>query len=418
MNNFCGLDFGTSNSSMGFMRGHQVELTQFNHQAYIPSAIFFEFDEEDPYFGTEGIKRYIDGREGRMIWSPKNALGTTLVYEKTRIQNKSVSFKEVIGLIVNNIKIRCEAQSGMSLTNIVVGRPVFYNDKNKQLDDDAETFMREILMDVGFKNIAFEFEPIAAAAHYEQELLSEQLVLVVDMGGGTSDFTVAKLNKRETDRSKKILSIGGIHIAGTNFDKLLSLKSLMPELGMHAHYKTLEGKWSPIPPTLHKDLATWHKIGLVYNKQNSNYAREKIYTSDAPEKFERLLQTLEYRLGHTLAIAVEQAKIMLSSCDEVPLVIRVVDPVIDTTITKSTFNDAIQADVEKIIATLMGTIADAQIQSNQIGAVFMTGGASMIPLVRSAILSRLPSARLVEGDKFGSVATGLTLLASLKFGDH
>ncbi len=312
MSNFCGLDFGTSNSSMGFLKNNQIKLTEFEKRTtYIPSSIFFEFDEERPYFGGEAKKRYIDGKEGRMIWSPKNALGTNLILEKTQVKDKSLFFKEIIGLIIKNIKDRCEAQAQQNMTSIVVGRPVFYNDKDRKLDADAQNAMLEILKTLGFQNVEFEYEPIAAATHYEQSIEVEELALIVDMGGGTSDFTIAKLNKRETSAENKILSIGGVHIAGTNFDRRLSLKSLMPELGLHSTYRTLEGKWSPIPPTLHKDMATWHKIGFCYNKNNINYVKDKIYCSDSPDKFERLLQTLEQRLGHNLAIAVEQAKNLL-----------------------------------------------------------------------------------------------------------
>src|SRR5437879_2223560 len=206
-----------------------------------------------------------------MIWSPKNALENNMIHEKTQVQNKNVSFKEIIGFIIKNIKNTCEEQAHQDMTSIVVGRPVFYNDKDQKLDMDAQEAMLEILKKLGFKNIEFEYEPIAAATHYEQSIDNEEIALIVDMGGGTSDFTIAKLNKHAKNHENKILSIGGIHIAGTNFDKCLSLKSMMPELGLHSNYKTFEGKWSPVPPTLHNEMATWHKIGFCYNKKNINY---------------------------------------------------------------------------------------------------------------------------------------------------
>lgn len=416
MSDFCGLDFGTSNSSMGFVKDNHIKLTEFENRTYIPSSIFFEFDEEEPFFGDEAKRRYIDGREGRMIWSPKNALGTNLILEKTQVKDKSLSFKEIIGLIIKNIKNRCESQAQQDMTSIVVGRPVFYNDKDQKLDMDAQDAMLEILKNLGFRNIELEYEPIAAATHYEQSIDDEEIALIVDMGGGTSDFTIAKLNRHTSSNESKILSIGGIHIAGTNFDRQLSFKSMMPELGLYSSYKTLEGKWSPIPPTLHKDMATWHKIGFCYNKKNINYVRDKIYCSDSPHKFKRLLQILEQRLGHNLAIAVEQAKISLSARESVDLQIQDLEPLLDISITRNELEEAISDDVEKILSTLKSTIIDAQITASSISAVFMTGGASLVPLVRNGILSYLPQAKLIDGDKFGSVATGLTLIALNKFG--
>lgn len=416
MNNFCGLDFGTSNSSIGFVKNNTVHFARFGNKTLIPSSIFFEFDEDAPFFGHEAIAKYIDGKEGRMIWSPKNALGTNLVHEKTQIKDKNISFKDIISLIIKNMKDTVEAQSQQEFTNIVVGRPVFYNDKDPKLDKEAQDAMLAILTNLGFKNIEFAYEPIAAATHYEQSVDEEQIALIVDMGGGTSDFTVAKLNRHETNRHQKILSIGGIHIAGTNFDRRFSMKSLMPELGLNCSYKTLEGKWVSMPPTLHKDLATWHTIGFCYNKKNIAYVRNKIYTSDCPHKFERLLQVLEHRLGHHLAIAVEQGKIALSSHDTSRLLIPDLVPPIDIAIEKKDFDEAIHEDVDKIISVIKATIAESQLSYKKINAVFMTGGASMVPLVRHSIMALLPNAKLVEGDKFGSVTTGLTLIAHKKFG--
>lgn len=416
MTNFCGLDFGTSNSSIGFHNGNQIELTRFGNKTYTPSSIFFEIDEKLPWFGEVATAKYIDGKEGRMIWSPKNALGTNLVHEKTQVNDKSYSFKDIIGLIINNLKRACEAQSQKILTDIIVGRPVHYNDKDKKLDHDAQDAMFEVLKNLGFKNIEFAYEPIAAAQYYAQSIQREEIALIVDMGGGTSDFTIAKLDRQSAKHKDVILAIGGIHIAGTNFDRSLSLRSVMPELGLGASYKTLEGKWTTIPPTLHKDLATWHKIGFCYQKSNINYAKNKIYSSNEPHKFERLLQVLEQRLGHHVAMATEAAKIHLSACERTSLHLPALHPPIDITIDKSTLEDAIHDDVEKIHATLITTIHDAQIEASAITAVFMTGGASQVPLVRRTIMQSLPQAQIIEGDKFGSVATGLTLIASQKFG--
>jgi hypothetical chaperone protein len=360
MNNFCGIDFGTSNSSIGFLDGEHLRLARFGNKTYTPSSIFFEFDEDCPFFGEEAIARYIDGREGRMIWSPKNALGTNLINEKTQVKDQSLSFKEIIAFIIANLQKQCERQSHQELDSVVVGRPVFYNDRDRNLDQSAQDAMGDILKAVGFKNIEFAYEPIAAATYYEQNISHEEIALIVDMGGGTSDFTIAKLNRSAKDENK-VLAIGGIHIAGTNFDQRLSLATLMPELGLGCRYKTLEGQWAMIPPTLHKELATWHKIGFCYNKSNINYARSKIYSSDEPDKFMRLAQILEQRLGHHVAMVVEKGKIALSSDDIANLTMPEFTPPIDLIISRKQLDQSIKDDVEAIIATLDATLSDARI---------------------------------------------------------
>lgn len=410
----CGLDFGTSNSAIGYFLHGQARLTQFDNRAYIPSAIFFDYDKAEPLFGTEAIERYVDGAEGRMIWSPKNALGTGLIAEKTLVKGKRMSFKDIITLIVSNLKKRCEEQASAAgqspkLDSVVCGRPVFFNDDDKELDNLAQDSLKEILNDVGFKYVQFVYEPIAAAIHYAELIDSEQIALVVDMGGGTSDFTLVKLGLE----SKDILSVGGIHVAGTDFDRQLSLKMLMPELGMGSKYKSLEGPWLNVPPSIYFDLATWHKIGFVYSKSNMEFVQSKIYSADTPEKFERLLHVLRYRYGHFLARLVERAKIELSDKEFAQIASSEIKPAIDLSATRRVFEEAISEHVSKITATVQNTIAGAGVSPSSIDAVFMTGGSSLIPSVRQSIMSIMPNARIVEGDKFGSVAMGLTLAANL-----
>lgn len=417
--NYCGLDFGTSNSLIGFMDNNQPILTQFGAKKYLPSAIFFDFDQEDPFFGDHAIERYIDGCEGRMIWSPKNALGTKLILERTLIKNDYMYFKDIISLIIKNLKNQCEAQAQREMVDVVIGRPVFFNDDDADLDRLGQEAVLEIVQALGFKHIEFEYEPIAAALHYEQTISNEQLALIVDMGGGTSDFTIARLsppkNNTSKDRKKNILSVGGIHIAGTDFDKQLSLHSLMPELGLGARYKSLEGSWLPVPTGLFRDLATWHKIGFLYNNKNISYVKSKIFTSECPEKFERFLEVLQKRRGHYLARLVEKAKIHLSGHEMSLLISKEIRPEIMREISRCEFELSIKEMIEHIVKTISKTIDESGISPSTIDVIFMTGGSSLIPAVRESIAAIMPNALLVEGDKFGSVAMGLTISAREKF---
>jgi hypothetical chaperone protein len=418
-NNSCGLDFGTSNSSIGFMAHDEPRLTEFGEKVYIPSAIFFDHDRKDPFFGNEAIQRYIDGSEGRMIWSPKNALGTNLILEKTQIRGGRISFKDIIGLLAKHLKARCEAQAGCEVDSVVAGRPVFFNDDDKDLDKIAQDSMLEVLHGVGFKHVEFEYEPIAAAIHYERIIQSEEIALIVDMGGGTSDFTIAKLAPHKVgttiDRKQSILSVGGIHVAGTDFDRRLSLHSVMPELGMGSRYKSMEGPWLAVPPSIYLELATWLKIGFVYTNANMEYVKSKIFTADNPQKFERLFQVLRYRYGHLLARRVEQSKVALSDSENTRLTMNELAPAIDVEISRKAFEASIADQVLKITSTVSKTISDAAVSPHTVSAVFMTGGSSLIPAVRQSIMSLVPNAQIVEGDKFGSVAMGLTLAAQEKF---
>ncbi len=418
MSEKCGIDFGTSNSSIGYLKEDRPVITIFDGETYIPSSIFFDYIQADTSYGKQAIDRYIDGNEGRIIWSPKNALGTFLINETTQVKNKRYSFQNIIQLILSNLKKTCETQSESYKSQVVCGRPVFFNDNDKQLDQIAEDALREILKKVGFKDIEFEYEPIAAAVGFERQVVREQIALIVDMGGGTSDFSVIRLHPyphEKGSRKDDILSIGGVHIAGTDFDKQFSLNSLMPELGLGGKYKSMEGKWLSLPISIYHDLASWHKINFVYTHANLSSTQQNLRNSDVLEQLERLLYVLKFQYGHYLAKLVEKAKIDLSADEITEIVSQEITPQLEKIIMRGEFNEAIQDQVEEIGKTVSSTIMNSGLGSESIDAVFMTGGSSMIPLVREKISSIVPEAKLIEGDKFGSVAMGLTTIANERF---
>jgi hypothetical chaperone protein len=415
MDKECGIDFGTSNSSIGYTKASKTELTKFDNNIYIPSSIFFDFDSSKCFFGKDAIDRYIDGYDGRIMWSPKNALGTPLINETTLVKNKKYSFQDVIQLILANLKRECEKQSGQEKTQIVCGRPVFFNDNDPYLDRLAQNALRDILGKIGFKDIEFEFEPIAAAVDFERKITREHIALIVDMGGGTSDFSVIKLvpnGLKKSSRQDDILSVGGVHIAGTDFDRLLSLRQVMPELGSNGTYKSMEGKWLPLASSIYHDLASWHKINFVYTHHNISTIAGKVLNSDVPIQLERLLYVLKHRYGHYLASLVEKAKIDLSSSEAAIISSNEIKPELNKSISREEFNKAIVEHVDRIGETLNATIVNSGLNPDKVDVVFMTGGSSMIPIVREKIHSIVQKAKVVEGDKFGSVATGLTAVAT------
>lgn len=419
MNEKCGIDFGTSNSAIGYFdEAQNVKLVNFDGKHYTPSSIFFDFDEAKAFFGAKAMERYIEGNEGRIIWSPKNALGTNLINESTAVQRKKYSFKDIIQFILANLKNKSESDSGFGKNQVVCGRPVFFNDNDNNLDRMAQAALEEMLKNVGFKDVEFEYEPIAAAIDYERQIAREEIVLIIDMGGGTSDFSVLNLGPdkiRKPSRKDDILSVGGIHIAGTDFDFNLSKVSVMPQLGMGGQYKSMEGKWIELPISIYHDLASWHKIHTIYTQQNISMVSGNIMRSNVQDELRRLLNILTHRHGHYLAKLVEKAKIDLTAADKTEIVANEIQPELLMDVTRDQFNLAISAQVERIGDTILSTIADSGLNPEDLDSVFMTGGSSMIPLVRNKISSIVPTAKIIEGDKFGSVAKGLTLLSQEKF---
>lgn len=415
-----GLDFGTSNSAMGYMRSGRVQLTTFHQKLQLPSAIFFDEELDEVAFGQDALERYIDGTQGRIMWSPKNALGTNLMREKTLIFGQMVSFDSIIKRVIGHIKLNCEkeANSG-SIRSVVCGRPVAFSDTDEGLDQEAQAIMHKTLSALGFEHIEFEYEPIGAAIAYEQNIDREQLALVVDMGGGTSDFTIIRLSPhgiKKSDRKKDILSIGGVHIAGTTFDMRLSLKSVMPELGLGSTYRSMLGKEILIPTQVFHLLSTLHKINFAYTPRSISFVEDVCFGSCAKEKTSRLMDVLDLRYGHALAKHVEGAKIALSTTQDTTLSTKGLEHDFDVQITRQTFEDSIKQETSDIQATMRRTIQDSGVNASDIDVVFMTGGSSQVPIIRSCVTNTLPESEIITGDMFGSVSTGLTLLAAQRFG--
>jgi hypothetical chaperone protein len=299
--------------------------------------------------------------------------------------------------------------------NVVLGRPVQFVDDDAQADAKAQGELEKAARAQGFKHIAFQFEPIAAALDYEQGVDREELALIVDMGGGTSDFSIVRVSPQRAssgDRKDDILANRGIHIGGTDFDRLLSIAHVMPKLGYLS--QTKDGKRN-LPASYFIDLATWQRINLVYTAKAMTDLRQIRFEARRADLVERFIHIVEHRYGHALAGLVERAKIELTDQASADVTVALPDVHFAAEITRTGLEETIAADIERVSATVRQTIADASVKASDITAVFLTGGSTAIPLARREILSLVPQAAVIEGDMFGSVGLGLALDARRKF---
>ncbi|TIV32472.1 MAG: Hsp70 family protein, partial [Mesorhizobium sp.] len=266
-----------------------------------------------------------------------------------------------------------------------------------------------------FKHIAFQFEPIAAALDYEQKVTREELALIVDMGGGTSDFSIVRVSPeraRSTDRKADILANRGIHIGGTDFDRLLSISHVMPELGYLTRTKDHKRN---LPAAYFIDLATWQRINLVYTAKAMSDLRQIRYEAERADLVDRFIHVVEHRYGHAIAGLVERAKIALTDQSSAEVKVSLPGARFAAEITRGGLEETIANDIERVTATVRQTIADAGVDASAITAVFLTGGSTAIPLAKREILSLVPQAAVIEGDMFGSVGLGLALDAQRKY---
>src|SRR5215470_5417728 len=312
----CGIDFGTSNSAVGVCDAAGPHLLPIQRGATsVPTALFFSFDDDETTFGQEALERYFAREPGRYLRALKSVLGSKLFEETTQVKQKRYAFGEIIAAFLRFLRTAAGKSLAAVPTSVVLGRPAFFVDDDPQADAAAERQLEAAARAAGFERVAFQFEPIAAALDYEQRVNAEQIALVADIGGGTSDFSVVRVSPeraRSSNRRADILGCTGVHIGGTDFDKQLGLASVMPALGLRSRLRR-EGLHAP--SWYFSDLATWHKIGFLYDPKVLAGLRGVLRDSAEPEKIERLLRVLEQCKGHALLASVESAKIELSSAE-------------------------------------------------------------------------------------------------------
>jgi hypothetical chaperone protein len=418
---FCGLDFGTSNSTVACALGTGVELLRLEGESRtLPSSIFFDFSDGSAIFGRAAIQAYVDGSEGRLMRSLKSILGPALMDETTRIKARSYTFKDIIGLIVARLKAAADEAVGDDVTRVVLGRPVHFVDDDPAADRRAQDALEEIARAAGFREIAFQYEPIAAALAYEQNVAEEQYALIADIGGGTSDFSIVRVSpegRNRADRASDVLANKGVHIGGTDIDRLFSMKSVMPLLGLNSEMRLPFGdKVLPVANAFFVDLSTWHRINLLYTPKVARDLKEMARHSLSPEKIARLAEVIESRRGHSIALAVESAKIALSRGQSATIDLTDVERGFKIETSAAMLHDAIRDQLGALSRTLAEALTASGLPGERIDAVFLTGGSTAIPAVRAAVTALTPKAKIVEGDMFGAVGLGLGLDARRKFG--
>ena len=406
-----GIDFGTSNSSTAITNGGVPRLVDVeNGRNTIPTALYFPEKSSEVFYGRTAQQKYVDSETGgRFMRSMKRILGTPLMDSSTQINGHMVKFDDIIGAFVSYMKQKIDASANENVESVVMGRPVHFRDNDPAADDKAQQELKRIAHKAGFKNVCFQYEPIAAAFAHEQKINSEKLACVIDIGGGTSDFTVIRLspeNRNKADRTKDVLANTGVRIGGNDFDKNLSLNAFMPVLGMGTDYKVY-GKVLSIPNSIYINLSTWNQVNDVYNYKTLNLVKGYQTWALEPEKLARLYQVVQNRLGHINLNYVEKAKIALSKDLSIESILDFLSDKPSIYITREEFNNSISNDVEKIEKFLSECILQAGVKNEDIDLVILTGGSTEVPRVSEIVTKFFPNAEVSAGDKLSSVGMGL-----------
>ncbi|MCG8909375.1 MULTISPECIES: Hsp70 family protein [unclassified Pseudomonas] len=411
-----GIDFGTSNSTVGWWRPDSEPLIALEDEKItLPSVIFFNVEERRPVYGRLALHEYLEGYEGRLMRSLKSLLGSSLLKSETTVLGSAMPFKDLLGLFIGELKKRAEAVAGREFESVVLGRPVFFVDDDPKADQEAQDTLVAVAQKLGFKDVSFQYEPLAAAFDYERSIAREELVLIVDIGGGTSDFSLVRLSpeRREVaDRQGDILATGGVHIGGTDFDKQLSIQGVMPLFGYGSKMKSD----AFMPTSYHLNLATWHTINAVYAQKSQLALQNMRYDIVDATGIDRLFKLIEQRAGHWLAMQVEASKIELSDTERRDIDLARIEAGLVAELSRELFESAIGPLLERVRGSISELLSSADVDPARVDTVFFTGGSSGVPALRQSVAAMLPNARHVDGDRFGGIGNGLAIEAMKRYG--
>ena len=411
----CGLDFGTSNTTLGAFSAGAPRLARLEGEhVTVPSAIFFGWSGE-PIIGRAAMDAYAEGISGRLMRSLKSVLGTSLAEEMTQLGRRRLRFQDVIALFLKEVKARAETAHGMSFDAVVHGRPVHFVDSNPEGDRKAQDMLALIARNAGFSDISFQYEPIAAALDYERQIAGEELALIADIGGGTSDFSIVRLSPerhKKTERAQDILANDGVRVGGVDFDRILSLSRIMPLLGFGSP-TTRAGR--DVPGGHYHDLATWANINRLYNDKTRRELREIRRDALHPDLIDRMILVLDREYGHRLAIHAEEAKIDLSASAQTFIELSMIEDGLESRFTREDFAADTARPAARIGERIDNCLRMANLKAEKISSLFLTGGTTRIAHVRDEITRHVPQAHIVEGDTFGAVGAGLTIEAARRY---
>jgi hypothetical chaperone protein len=410
--NFIGIDFGTSNSLASLFENNKFNFVKFpDGNISNPTILYFPAKEKQYYIGNEGIERYLFHLEnnetaGRLMLSIKSLLpDSSFDYTVVTGYGRQTA-EDLVAKFLVKLKELAEVQFSRTFDGVVLGRPVHFTELAiSRLQDAAKS--------AGFKEIIFWLEPVAAALAYETNLTKDELVCVVDIGGGTSDVCIIETSKTRSlspNRLNDIKAVSGVYQAGDELSSQIMRQKLAPKFGAGSTFTSL-GKTLPFPIHIINRLSKWHKINLLRNIDDLSTISSIVRTTNQPDDIERLQTLIKNHYGFELFGAIDSAKQQLSSADLAIIKFRQLGLAEEITITE--FENIINETVKHIENSILECLNSASIKSTEINRVLLTGGSSQVPILNQTVVKIFGKEKILRPGFFSSVATGLGHIASL-----
>jgi len=419
-----GLDFGTTNSAIALAApDRSVRLARFSAadgpRETFRSLLYFDAENlEDSgkpraATGHDAIARYLETHgSGRLIQSLKSYLASRL-FKETCLLEFNFTLEDLIACMLRDLRAAAQRQFGALPGRVVVGRPVHFV-RAEQSDEDelALSRLRKALHFAGFDEVELELEPVAAAYHYEARLDHDELILIGDFGGGTSDFCLLRVGPSARRHGvRQVLGTEGVGIAGDVFDSRLVRHLVAPHLGLGSTYRAPFGEALEVPRWIYGNFERWHLLSFLRTVKTMNMLREVRASATEPAKIEALIRLVDDDVGYDLYRSVEAVKEKLSVADAAVFRFAHRGIVLESPVTREQFEQWIAGDLAAIEACVRRLLERSGVAARDVDRVFLTGGSSFVPAVRRIFERRFGAGKLQAGNELTSVAMGLALRA-------
>ncbi|WP_126976029.1 Hsp70 family protein [Frigidibacter oleivorans] len=401
------VDFGTSNSAAAVLQDGRVRRLAIEPGAEtLPTAVFFPATGGAMRIGSAAAEALVAGQEGRYMRALKSVLGTTLLHESRLIGGRRRTLADIVAAFLAELRLRAEAAAGRPFRRALSGRPVHFHSNDAARDAQAEADLRACYLAAGFEAVDFLPEPEAAA----RAAPGAGLGLIVDIGGGTSDFSLFETGAKGGVR---IVASHGIRLGGTDFDHALSMAHAMPALGHGGQLRREMGTGLlPVPNAVFVDLATWAKIPFLYTPDTRRMVAGMVRLAAPGTRLDRLATVLDEELGHDLAFAVERGKIAANAGAAGAAVdMAMVEPGLSVPVTAASLDAALWAYRGDLAAAAAETLRLGGIAPGAVDRVILVGGSSLMGLVADEAARLCPAATVERSEAFTAVVDGLALAA-------
>ncbi len=407
-----GIDFGTSNSAISILDTETNEIIKtFNDASliYFPQQISSRSPLE--YFvGKIAVEKYVESEmQGRFMKSLKKILPKSS-FTETRLYGKKITAEDLVCLILKYLKSQADTYINENVTKAIFGRPVVFDLKEEKDKLAQERLLRAAQM-AGFDDVNFQMEPIAAAFTYERNIKKEELVLVADLGGGTSDFTLMKLGPdkiKNPDRKNDIIGQGGIYIGGDNFDSSIMWNKGTFHFGRGLTYRDFSNIVD-VPKSFYLNICSWEKMNFFDSIRMQSNLKKFLHLTGNHPRFQNLVTLIKDNLGYAIFQSIEKTKIDLSDNEQIIFEfskngIEIKEPISIEEFSK----EIIIEDLTKIQDYLLGFLEKSKVKADEIDTVFMTGGTSMVRPIKDFMIDLFGKEAIKSGDNFNSVVNGLS----------